>query len=280
MKTYFKSFLLLAAGIMAFAACTEENGNEPGNDGKPFSTVYTYEASLPNNPDNDFKVRVTTNNKVEQIFYTVDPSSDIAEISEAEMIQRVQDKGTQLELDVDSFSGGKFKDFVVTGLFGAYTISVVSIGGGEKTLAQAEVFGLDWEDVCTGAYYIQNNMQPIFETGALPTTLQICTTDDHLYRLKDVFGEGYSMKIQLLDLFGSDEDGDYQFFRVPPTVTPYEYRGPISVRDIGYWQNNAAFVTEGGYESGMYEDYSCFIFVNYYDSEGSLTYGYNFFIPD
>ena len=282
MKAYFKSFLMLAVGLVAFASCTEENGTEPGNDGKPLSTIYTYATTLPYNPDNDFKVRVTTNNKVEQIFYSVDPSSEVAEIPEAELIQRVQDKGKQLELDVDSFSGGKYKDFVVTDLFGAYTISVVSVGGGEKTLAQAEVVGLDWEDVCTGSYIIQNNMQPVFEAGALPTTLQVCTTDDHLYRLKDVFGEGYSMKIQLLDLFGSDADGDYQFFRVPPTATPYEYGeyGPISCRDLGYWQGDAAFVTDYGYESGMYEDYSCFFYVEYFSSARHLTYGYNFFVPD
>lgn len=283
MKTYFKSFLLLAAGIMAFAACTEENGNEPGNDGKPLSTVYTYEAPLPNNPDNDFKVRVTANNKVEQIFYSVDPSSDVADISEAELIQRVQDKGKQLELDVDSFSGGKYKDFVVTDLFGAYTISVVSVGGGEKTLAQAKVFGLDWEDICTGTYYLASMFQPLFGTGSFPTTLQICTTNDHLYRLKDVYGEGYSMKLEMLDISGADDDGDYQFFRVPPTATPYEYGeyGPISCRDIGYWQGDAAFVTEAGYENGMYEDYSCFFILQYYVSAGNLGYNaYNFFIPD
>ena len=282
MKTYFKSFLLLAAGIMAFAACTEEKGNEPGNDGKPFSTVYTYEAPLPNNPDNDFKVRVTANNNVEQIFYAVDPTLDIANISEAEMIQRVQDKGKQLELDVDSFSGGKYKDFIITDLFGAYTISVVSIGGGEKTLSQAEVFGLDWEDVCTGSYILATKFQSFFGAGALPTTLQICTTDDHLYRLKDVYGQGYSMKMQMLDLFGSDDDGDYQFFRIPETATPFEYGeyGPISCRDIGYWQGNEAYVTEAGYESGMYEDKSCFFCIQYFVGAGSLGFGYCFFIPD
>lgn len=282
MKAYFKSFLMLAVGLVAFASCTEENGTEPGNDGKPLSTIYTYATTLPYNPDNDFKVRVTTNNKVEQIFYSVDPSSDVAEIPEAELIQRVQDKGKQLELDVDSFSGGKYKDLVVTDLFGAYTISVVSVGGGEKTLAQAEVVGLDWEDICTGTYYLASKFQPLFGTGSFPTTLQICTTNDHLYRLKDVYGEGYSMKMDMLDIFGADTDGDYQFFRVPPTATPYEYGefGPISCRDIGYMVGDAAYVTDYGYESGMYEDYSCFFYVQCYVSAGNLGYDYNFFVPD
>ena len=97
-----------------------------------------------------------------------------------------------------------------------------------------------------------------------------------------LYGEGYSMKMDMLDIFGSNDDGDYQFFRVPPTATPYEYGeyGPISCRDIGYWQGDAAFVTEAGYENGMYEDYSCFFYVQCYVSAGNLGYDYNFFVPD
>lgn len=107
-------------------------------------------------------------------------------------------------------------------------------------------------------------------------------TDPNLYRFKDVFGEGYSMKINLIDIKGSDKVGEYQYFRVPSTLTPYTYGnlGSINICDIGYWQGNDAFVTDSGYESGMYENYDCFIYVAYLVSTGAVGYGYDYFYAD
>ena len=118
---------------------------------------------------------------------------------------------------------------------------------------------------------------------ANPTTLQVCTTDANLYRFKDVFGAGYSMKIVLLpDYKATDADGEYTFFRVPRAETPYTYgsHGAVGVRDVGYWQGSDAWVTDNGYESGMYADYSCFVYVQYFVSAGNIGYGYDFFIPE
>jgi hypothetical protein len=89
-------------------------------------------------------------------------------------------------------------------------------------------------------------------------------------------------------LWDTDSDGKYQFFRIPVSETSFNYGnyGLVSVRDIGYWQGNDAYVTSSGYESGMYEDYSCFIAAQYYCSAGSLGYflsansNYDFFIPN
>jgi hypothetical protein len=97
-----------------------------------------------------------------------------------------------------------------------------------------------------------------------------------------VFGTGYHMKINLLDLKGKKSGREYTFFRVPVADTPFTYGdyGAVSVRDIGYWQSNDAFITEGGYESGMYADYSCFIYIQYFVSAGNLGYDYDYFVPD
>lgn len=90
------------------------------------------------------------------------------------------------------------------------------------------------------------------------------------------------MKINLIDKTATDSQGKYQFFRVPSTLTPYTYGsyGSISVSDIGYWQGNDAFVTDNGYESGMYANHNCFILIAYQVSAGALGYGYDEFIAD
>jgi hypothetical protein len=87
------------------------------------------------------------------------------------------------------------------------------------------------------------------------------------------------MKINLLDLTGRDADGEYTFFRVPVAETPFQYGayGAVSVRDVGYWRGDDAYVTEDGYESGMYADYTCFVLVQYF---GSRSIGYDMFAPD
>ena len=118
--------------------------------------------------------------------------------------------------------------------------------------------------------------------------LEICTTNNSLYRLRDVFGTGYSMKMQLLDVQGEDEDGVYTLFRVPASNTPWQVKlssGAICdvfVEDIGYWQGNASFVTGvSGYENGFYEDGSAFFRLAWMaDGVGCVSYtSPSFFIP-
>ena len=134
-----------------------------------------------------------------------------------------------------------------------------------------------------GTKSVQGNpAATIVGQSSAPTTLQVCTTDPTLYRFKDVFGEGYSLKINLIDKTATDSQGTYQFFRVPSTLTPYTYSsyGNISISDIGYWQGDDTFVTDNGYESGMYANHNCFIMVVYTVSAGYLGYGYDEFIAD
>jgi hypothetical protein len=167
-------------------------------------------------------------------------------------------------------------------LAGIYSITAVGVSkNGEIGKAFDFTFiGLEWTTLATGTYYFFNSSR--IGISSNPTTLQVCTTDDKLYRFKDVFAAGYSLKINLLELTGNDSQGTYTFFRVPVTATPFTYGsyGAVSVRDIGYWQNDDTWITEAGYESGMYADYYCFILVQYFVSGGSLGYDYDEFVPD
>ena len=49
---------------------------------------------------------------------------------------------------------------------------------------------------------------------------------------------------------------------------------------IGYWQGDDSFITSAGYESGMYEDYSCFIYLQCHIGTNNYGYKYDYFIPE
>ena len=283
MKKYiFGSFMALTA-MLSFTACSEDEGTEPGNDKSPAVTIYQYEAQLPYNSDNDASIRVVGNNKVEAAYYLVETAEEyearVAELGEAGYNQYVVENGVQLEFDEDTRSA----DVVVTDLLGKNYITVVAKAG--NTLkANTTIFnGIVWEDVTEGIYYFQNSpVASVFGAAGTYTTLQVNADDENSYRLKDVDGPGHSLKFTLLpDYQAEDEDGVYTYFRVAPQATGLEYGsyGAIGVRDIGYWQGDDAFVTSYGYESGMYEDGYCFLFVQYYVSAGNLGYQYDYFVP-
>ena len=282
-----KRFLYGFATVLAtafLAACTADEGTLPGNDTEPVVTIYQYATALPYDVDTDTALRFVGNSATEQAYYFAEPTTDyearIASSGEAGYIDYVIHNGTALS-DV---KGASYSDVVLTGLAGEYTISAVAVGGGKTSIRTVNFTGIKWTDVTTGTYYFdalaalgRGNLDP------RPTVLQQCETDENLYRLKDVFGAGYHLKLNILPGYtGKDENGEYRFFRVPDTETSISYGdyGHIFVRDIGYWQGNDGFVTESGYESGMYEDGGCFLCLQYYVSAGSLGYDYDFFIAD
>lgn len=276
---------LAAALTFCFTSCKEDNGTEPGTDSQPAATIYTYEPSAPLNPDNDVNIRFVCNSKTSEAYYLVEKTTEkeARKMSEAAYADFVVANGTKLQLTEDKHSGGKVSEVTVAGLLGDYTITAVAANGGTKTSATKTFRGLIWEDVVKGTYMYSNaNVQFLMgEITSRPTTLQICTTDETLYRFKDAFGEGMHMKINLLpDLVGEDEGGVYTFFRVKDQVIS-EFKGnKVYVRDIGYWQGDDTYVTEYGFESGMYEDYSCFIYIQCHIGSTSYGYGYDYFIPD
>ncbi len=288
MKKYIESLLLLCVAAFTLTACSEDEGTNPGGDGNPNVVVYQYAPGQPYNADNDVTLRFATNNKVEAVYYLSEPEADynahISEMGEAGYNDYVVENGTQVE----GIEGQSNVDVTLTDLMGTYYITAVAVSGNQKKAYTTTFTGLAWEDVVSGTYIF--NAQPVSGSAIglpnTPTTLQVCTTDETLYRFKDLFGEGYSMKINMLDLQGQDESGTYRFFRVPEMATPYSIKltdgnsYQLSVMDIGYFQDDESLVTAGGYESGMYEDGYCFVMVAYTVSAGYLCYGYDFFIPN
>lgn len=276
---------LAAALTFCFTSCKEDNGTEPGTDSQPAATIYTYEPSAPLNPDNDVNIRFVCNSKTSEAYYLVEKTTEkeAHKMSEAAYADFVVANGTKLQLTEDKHSGGKVSEVTVAGLLGDYTITAVAANGGTKTSATKTFKGLMWEDVVTGTYMYSNaNVQFLMgEITSRPTTLQICTTDETLYRFKDAFGEGMHMKINLLpDLVGEDEGGVYTFFRVKDQMISEFQGNKVYVRDIGYWQGDDKYVTDHGFESGMYEDYSCFIYIQCHIGSTNYGYGYDYFIPD
>ena len=272
-------YSLLALPMLLLGSCKEELGTEPGTDSNPVVTLYAYEptdASL--NPDNDVIVRFVANNKVTSVKYLLLPSADATAMldkadGEKTLLNEVETKGTAVE----NLKADNFVDITLTDIHGDYTIAAVANG---RTLAnRVTFFGLDWNVVTTGTFIYNTEVAPIESVEA---TLEICTSDDALYRINGAFGNGTALKMDMLNLYGTDDDGKYRYFRVKPTATPWTYGdyGTVSVRDIGYWQGNAAFVTDNGYESGLYEDGNAFFYLQWYVAAGNLGYQYSYFVAD
>jgi hypothetical protein len=278
MKKYIYLFSVLLATV-ALTSCAEEEGTVPGNDPNPAVTIYKYAVSRPLNVDNDISLRFATNSKTTEAYYlaekTVDKDTRVESIGEDGYKDYVVSNGVKL----NDISGASAADVTFTDLYGEYTITVVAVGGGTKTSASIVFLGLDWTTVATGTYYFFNSNK--IGISSNPTTLQVCTTNDKLYRFKDVFGTNYHLKINLLNLKGND-GGEYTFFRIPVADTPFTYGdyGVVNVRDIGYMYGDDSYVTEDGYESGMYEDYYCFLCIQYFVSAGNIGAGYDEFVPD
>lgn len=280
MKKYIYSLFAVLLATATMSSCKVEEGTEPGNDAQPNVVMYSYTAKKPYNEDNDVAIRMAFNNKVEAAYYLVEKAT--------EKESRLASMGAEGYMDYVVSNGTKVADatgetdIMITDLYGKYAITAVAVNGSQKSSAATEFIGLEWEDVIDGTYYFDFGSSFV-GMESHPTTLQICTTDATLYRFKDVFGEGFNMKINLLpDYTMADGGGTYTYFRVPAIETPFTHPtyGVIGIRDIGYWQGSEAWVTTNGYESGMYEDYNCFVYVQYYVSAGNLGYGYDYFVPN
>lgn len=275
---------LSAAFVVALAltACNADEGTEPGNDSMPVVTVYQYAPGDEYNADNDVKVRFVANNVTSEAYYVIEPTETrdayIQANGEVAYMAYIVENGTKL----DDIKGESYQDMIFTGLEGSYTVSAVAVNGGNLVMRSGEFVGLAWEDVCTGTYQFAYNIGQGVQTKA--TTLQQCTNQEGLYRLKDLYSAGYSLKVQAIDMAGEDEDGVYQYMRIPYQSTGFLYQGgpEIEVSDVGYWKENDAYITQNGFHGGMYEDNFMFL-IPVYQVPGVGHFGYQkyeYFIPD
>lgn len=283
MKKNLLIYLGIFVSMLSFYSCTVEEGTEPGHDSIPSLVAYQYTVSLPYDVDSDTHIRVAVNNQVESAYYLVEKSEVKAENVASMGLESYLDYVVEHGVKVEEIPASLNADIFITQLLGEYAITVVGIGDGQKLYSEFTFTGIPWYDVATGTY------QPasMYDLGLtdMETTLQVCGNDPTMYRFKDLYGTGKHLVINMLEQQGTDESGTYSFFRIPATATSWSYGsyGTISVRDIGYWQGNDAYVTVGGYESGMYENYDCFLCIQYYVEAGYLSsggYGYDYFIVD
>lgn len=276
---------IIAAGVVfsLLVACSEKLGTEPGNDPTPKATIYQYAPGEGYNSDEDVVVRFVSNGKVEKLFYLVEPADEkesfINENGEAEYAKKVLSEG----LEVPSAELKSYND-TLTGLAGTYAVTAAAVSGGETILSESVFYGLSWSTLSSGTY----TFAVLSDMGLAPaqTEFQVCDTDPNLYRFKDVFKPGYSLKIVALPEYTNTDDyGTYTFCRVPVQDTGFSYGdyGAIGVRDIGYWQGDESYVTQNGFESCYYTDgpdKGClYVYVQYFVTAGNLGYDYDVYVP-
>lgn len=287
MKKYIKSLMMLGLGAVIFTACTEEVGMEPGTDGTPYVSLYTYLATEPNDPDTDAAMRVAANNKVDDLYYLAEATDSIESrgLSGDAYADYVVANGTKLDLQGDDFSGGKYADFISKNMKGEYTITVVGVGAGKKAVASTTFTGLDWVTVADGTYYFSQKAQDRLGVGASTTTsLQYLKTDSTLYRFKFIYGFGLSLQLRLTEEVGDYQGDPIQYFRVagqPLNGYTFGSYGTVSVRDLGYWQEDDSFAYDPDY--GCWIDPAsnyCSIALQLFVSAGSLGYGWDEFVAD
>ena len=264
-------------GLAAFSACQEKEGTEPGNDSKGTITVYNYAASDEYNPDEDVRMRVINNGKVTQAKYLAELKKEkeafIATKGEDAYLQKVLSEGTAL-----TFTDGVCET-TVQGLRDAYTVTVVGTDASNNISSGAFNFtGVAWTTVAKGTF-TSNRAAVLFGQQPFETELQVMDADPTMYRIKNAYGKLYHLSFTVMeDSEDEDEGGKFVSFRVPSTATPYTYGsyGAVSVRDLGYWQDNIDYA----YWNQLYEDNYVIAYVQFYVAAGSLGYNTDIFEPE
>jgi hypothetical protein len=288
MKRYFESTILVLLSILTFTACSEDEGTSPGSDGQPHVSLNMYPASLPYDSDNDQILRMAVNQQTESVYYLAEKTADkdARGMAADAYADYVVSNGKQANLETDAFSGGKTGDVIIEGMKGDYTITAVAVSGGTKVSSSVTFWGPNWLDVTNGTYtFSARAQQRLGVEEKKSTVLQCLESDPTQYRFKNLYGVGHSLLLTLTDKTDKDDYDKLQYFRVQPQATPFTYSsyGTISVRDLGYWQDDDSYAYDPGYGCFMYtENYKNFVVVavQYYVSAGSLGYGWDEFEPE
>lgn len=288
MKKY--SFIIASVlAIFALASCVKDKyGTIPGNDTHPHAFIKVLNASLPNDPDCDAIVRIAANNATTDVYYFAENENakKARGMSDEAYADFVVSNGTKATLTTSDYDGSQGADVLMPKLFGPNVISVVAVGKNEKKIVYGDYTGVKWNNVATGVYkfgtstiynYVPSGQ---YKEGVI---LQQSDDDKTLFRFKDLYKEGYHLQIRTYpDYTGEDEDGKYVFVRVPAQATGLSHNtyGAMSVRDYGYRYGDDSYIFEGGYEGGMYADFSAFICLHVYVSAGNFGYTYDIFTPN
>lgn len=275
-------YMLMLASAPALWACSADMGSEPGKDPEPAVTLYSYApAGSEYNPDNDVTVRFVTNNKTSSVKYLILAGEDADEVMKNGGREALRAKVVSEGTEVEDLGSNSYADITLTDIHGPITVAAVA---GGRTLGNLVAFtGLDWTSVKEGVFEYGDTGADLVGEEGVEATLEVCDTDENLYRIKNAFGEGTALKMYMLDLEGKDVFGTYRFFRVQPTATPWTLSsyGTISVRDIGYMTGDASYVTsDTGYQNMLYDDYNVVFMLQWYVAAGNLGFDYSYFTPN
>ena len=282
MKKYIYIFAA-AAFALALSSCKEEYGMEPGNDSNPVVTVYRYAPSSEYDGDNDQKVRFVSNGKVSQAYYLAEPKANKDELikskGESAYIEKVISEGTAISFDKE----GLFET-VITEMTTDYAISAVGVNGSNKSLRSTVFNGIPWDSATEvhGEYEATRpNIVNAIGGAKHEAVFQRHQTNPNMFRVKNAFGPGTKITFTLTDDQREDNGGKFTVIRIPAQVLSFSARNdnPVSVRDIGVWQGDDAYVFENGFLNKMYEDNNLVFYVQFYDASGSLGYGRDYFRP-
>lgn len=281
MKKHIEKLVLTLFALLVFTACSDEQGTTVGSDSKPKVTLYKYDAAPPADPDNDITLRVAANSKTESAYYLVEEKSvkEARGMSDAEYAEYVVANGTQ----ITGINGDSFVDVPLSGLFGEKVISVVAVGGGAKNLSSLDFNGLSWSEVVSGTFvfgsYSRRAMTGCPESKDV--TLLVCTTNPNLYKIKDLYGAGYSLKFTKNGATDVESGETVEFVRVSTTYTPYVYNNSqVYLRDMGYGYNNDAYATHLSYGCYIYPDNYVYFTFRYANSTGNITWDNDYFEPN
>lgn len=280
--------MLVLLSLLAFTACSEDEGTAPGNDNQPHVALNLFAAQLPYDADNDQVLRMATNNKTEAVYYLAEKTEakDARGMSDDAYADYVVSNGKQATLASDAFSGGKIADALIEGMKGDYTITAVAVAGNQKVSSSMTFWGPNWIDVASGTYTFSARAQQRLGVGASTSTVfQYLESDPTQYRFKNLYGVGNSLLLTLTDKTDEDEYDKLQYFRLEPQTTPFTYGsyGAVSVRDLGFWQDDDSYAFDPGYGCFMYtEKYknTVVLAMQFYVSAGSLGYGWDEFDPE
>ena len=285
MKRYFYVLASLALAVGLISCEKDKYGTAAGYDSAPNIVIKAFSAELPNDPDCDAVVRFAANNATTDVYYFAELKSekDGRNLSDEAYAEYVVANGTKLTVEKNSFDGSLVADALVKSLYYENIITAVAVGNGAKSMSSVSFTGLKWNTLCTGTYYFNNSFsKALVGSTKEGVTLQQQDEDKSQYRLKDLYGAGNNLCFFTIDLSATDDDGTYQFARIPAQSTGLTHSkyGALSIRDVGYWQGDDCYITDYGFESGIYEDYSCFLYGQYYVSVGNCGYQYEYFVPD
>ena len=276
MKKYLFGLFMAVIASCAMTACSEEDGQLPGNDKNPAVTIYLYDTPEDYDGDCDAYFGLFSNNQASEIYYLAEPKAEktarVSQLGEAGYVDYVIANGTKVSASVD-----KPEYVVLQKVFGEQVISAVAVNGGQKSAKANEITftGVQWETLATGTYACGNKSLGYPETPGVE--LQKLSTDSKQLRFKNLFGKNKHLKFTVLD-FEGDSGGIALKVPAQQTNMTYGSYGTVSCRCVGTWQGDEGYCEWNNYypEEGHY----MFIYMQYYVSAGSLGYGPDEFIPD